>query len=447
MALQIEGGRPLVGVAEVPADKAMLHRALALGALAEGESTIVAASAGARGDALARALAALGVRLEETAEGWSISGRGPEAFSAGGAPIDCGESASSIHLLAGLAAGAGVAVELTGDASLKRRPLGALCEQLRHLGADVRGSVRDGQESAPLLIAKRPWRGGGVQLRHADALVKSSLLLAGAASRCAVSVCEPTASADHTERMLATWGAVLTRKRGKSGAISVELGAGTHLRPRQVRVPGDFSTAAFLLAGGLLVPGSRLTVENVGVNPTRTGFLEILEELGARTTITNWREEQAEPLASISVEPGVLRATRAWGAPLRIDGATLLLLVDDVALLAALGSQAEGELWLTDLAELRAAAPDCLHDLVALLAAFGVAVEEHAEGLRVRGPQPPRPARVSIGTDHHRLALAAAALALAAPGESTIEAPAAAAPSLAALAATLSALGGRARVV
>ena len=429
MRLIIEGGQPLVGEVSVPADKSISHRAFMLAALAEGTSEIVARDIGDDVLSTVRVLRGLGVRIEAREPGrWIVEGHGPKALRSSVDDLDCGNSGSTMRMMAGICAGAGLAARLIGDESLMRRPMGRICRPLRTLGASVGGHTEDDRELPPLCIRRASdapdslegFRGGHVDLEIASAQVKSSLLLAGIASGRAVSVRAPFASRDHTERMLRARGVTVTTAHERGEEVTVGLDGCARVAACDSAVPGDFSSAAFLLAASTLVPGSRVVLTNVGVNASRTGLLEILEEYGAKTLVTEWREQGGEPVATLTAQAGGLVARRAGGGPLRVEGASIPSIIDELVVLAAIAAVAQGETVVSDAHELRVKESDRIKETVRLLEAFGVRAEQGASGYCVLGPQALRPARVDVSSDH-RIAMTAAVLALAAPGTSVID--------------------------
>lgn len=444
MDLRIHGGVPLSGSVTVPADKSITHRALMLAALADGESRIDAYAPGADNRSTAAVLAALGIRLDRDGDGWLVSGRGVAGLQAPSEDLDCGNSGTTARLLGGVLAGAGVRSRLVGDASLSRRPMARVAEPLRALGARIEGRREGDRETLPLQISGPGFEGGRQTLRVASAQVKSALLLAGVASGTAVEVTEPSESRDHTERMLAAMGVGIGRRRDDA-AHTVTLPAGSELRPGSIHVPGDFSSAAFLLAAGAMIDGSSVEVRDVGVNPTRTGFLEILEELGARVRVTQWREEAGEPVCALTVEPTRLVALRPGGTPTVVGGPVIPRVIDELVLLAAVAAVADGPTEVRDARELRVKESDRIRETVRLLAAFGIEAAEQRDGFRVEGPQRPQPATVDVSADH-RLALTAAVLALAANGESLLTGFDIAEVSFPRFADSIAAIGGRVSV-
>jgi 3-phosphoshikimate 1-carboxyvinyltransferase len=444
MELRLEGGAPLVGELVVPADKSVTHRALMLSALADGESTVTALAPGEDNHSTARVMRSLGATVTQTASGFAVRGVGLSGLRSPGAPLDCGNSGTTMRLVTGLLAGAGVEAELFGDASLSRRPMGRVCKPLRALGGSAAGRPDGARELPPVHTGPGAFRGGEVTLDIASAQVKSALLLAGLGAGKAVTVREPSLSRDHSERMLRALGVPLVTHAEPTGAAVVELGAGVRALPaRAWQVPGDFSSAAFFLSAAVMVPGSRVALADVGVNPTRTGLLEVLLELGARIAVAHRRDEGGEPTATLVAESSSLAAPGA--GPFVVGGPLVPRLIDELVVLAAVASQVRGTVEVKDAAELRVKESDRVRETVRLLEAFGVAAEERAEGYVVRGAQRLHGARVDVGADH-RLALTAAVLALAAPGESVLEGFDVAAVSYPGLPAALESLGAKVRV-
>ncbi|MEE8408593.1 MAG: 3-phosphoshikimate 1-carboxyvinyltransferase [Myxococcota bacterium] len=415
MDLRIEGGAPLCGQVEVPADKSIAHRALITAGLAHGDSTIRARAPGADIRSTAAVIAALGVDVATDEDGWQVKGTGPGGLKRPSGPLDCGNSGTTVRMMAGVLAGAGIESTLVGDASLAKRPMRRVCEPLRALGADIEGR-RDGErELLPINVGSGAFRGGEQELSIASAQLKSALLLAGVAGGRAVKVREPAASRDHTELMLTAMGADITRE----SPTRVTLAEGARLIGRDLVVPGDFSSAAYVLSAAMLVEGSEVTVRDVGVNRTRTGMLEILEELGADVRVTGWHEEQGETICNLTVLPANLVARRPGDVPTVVGGEVIPRLIDELVVLAAVASAARGTTVVRDARELRVKESDRIAETVRLLEAFGITAVERNDGFSITGPQRIQPARIDVGADH-RLALTAVVLALAAPGESEL---------------------------
>ena len=435
--MRISPAKLLRGRVRLPGDKSISHRAAMLAAVAAGGPSHVSNFATSRDCASTLScLSQLGVALRR--EGSTVvlqgSARLPRAPRE---PLDCGNSGTTMRLLAGLLAGHEFASTLTGDDSLRSRPMRRIIEPLELMGARVESHGG----CAPLTVHGR----GELQpvtyeLPVASAQVKSCVLLAGLRAAGTTTVVERFgATRDHTERLLRWFGVeVRTDQAALSGlatgavlaadavdapaapdvqAVSVE--GGSRLRARDVIVPGDISSAAFLLAAAAILEGSDLTLECVGMNPTRTGILEVLRALGADVTVSGEREESSEPAGDIRVRgAGALAPVRA-GAN-RIGGALSAALIDELPVLAVAGARVEGGIEIRDAAELRVKESDRIRATVANLRAMGAEVEEHEDGLTVAGPARLRGARVNSFGDH-RVAMAAAVAALAAEGDTEIE--------------------------
>lgn len=442
MRLRIKGGKPLRGEIAVAADKSMTHRALMFGAIGTGVSTVLAKDAGADNHSTAQCLRAMGVNITDIEGGWRIEGVGLRGLKPSSKELDCGNSGTTMRLLCGILAGAGVRAQLIGDGSLVRRPMGRVCRPLRALGAEIGGRSVDGRELPPLAIAQGDFQGGMQVLEVASAQVKSALLLAGATSGKSVTVREPFVSRDHTERMLAAMGAHLTRTYDSSGH-TVTIAANTQLSSLNLQVPGDISSAAFWLAAGLMVPQSDIQIVDVGVNHTRTGMLDVLDSLGARVEISGQRDVAGEPVATLRVRPVALRTP--LNEVFQIGGAVIPRLIDELVVMAGLLSQCQGRIVAKDAAELRVKESDRVRETVRLLEAFGIHANERADGFEMTGPQVIKPAHVDVSADH-RLALTAAVLALAAPGESILDGFEVADVSYPHFATAITALGGEAWV-
>lgn len=407
-AVVVEPGGALQGRVEVPGDKSITHRAIMLGGLARGDTLV-------RGylpsDDCLRTVAAMRA-MGRTIEAIEAEGRPALRITSAGPlreaddVIDCGNSGTSLRLLAGLVAGLPMCTVLTGDASLRRRPMGRVVEPLRAMGAHIVG--RDEGRLAPLAIAGRGIKAIDLRLPVASAQVKSALLLAGLAAEGRTSVTEPASSRDHTERMLRTFGAPV---RVDGATVSVE--GPVSLRPAELDVPGDLSSAAFLIAASLVVPGSELMIDRVGVNPTRTGFLDIAKRMGASITVEGAREVSGEPVASLIVRAAGLRGTM-------VKGDLVPRAIDEFPVLCVLAAFAQGETIIDDASELRVKESDRIRVMAEELGKLGIKVEERPAGMRIVGPQRATGARCSSHGDH-RVAMALAVAALRASGPTTIE--------------------------
>ncbi len=401
---------------QVPGDKSISHRALLLAALAEGESTLIGLLPGADCRSTAGALRAMGVELPGLPEDGSpvqIRGVGLRGLRPPAHPVDCGNSGTTARLLMGLLGGMGVPAVLDGDASLRSRPMRRITHPLTGLG--VRFAELGEADRLPIEVMEGPiadgWsrvRDGGELLEYrspvASAQVKSALLLAGLGSGRPVSVVEPLPSRDHTERMLRRMGVRVESAEGEEGTWRVTLPdpIPRRLAPLKLEIPGDLSSAAFLLALGVLGGGGDgVRVEKVGVNPTRTGFLKVLDRMGAAVHVEDLREafdRGGEPAGTVVAVPGALRGVE-------VGGAEVPSLIDELPLIAALGARAEGVTVIRDAEELRVKESDRIRVMCENLRGVGVEVEERPDGMAVTGGTHPLEGKVDPRHDH-RIAMA-----------------------------------------
>src|SRR5262245_29428602 len=318
----------LAGTLEVPGDKSIAHRAILIGALAEGTTTVRGVPGGGDVRSSLGAIAALGARTVDDGRGVvRIEGAGPALGAGGRHAIDCGNSGTTMRLLAGILAGAAGEAVLDGDASLRRRPMERVAEPLRVMGATLETTAGH----APLTVRGGALRAIDWTVPVASAQVKSAVLLAGLRATGTTRVREPLATRDHTERLLPHLGALVRHHGG-----TIEVPGGQRLHGADVPLPGDFSSAAFLVVAALVVPGSELVLRDVGVNPTRTGALEILRRMGADIEVTGVHEVAGEPRAALRVRAGRLRATTVGAA--EVPGA-----IDEIPVLCIAAALAEGE--------------------------------------------------------------------------------------------------------
>ena len=408
----VRPARRLGGVIEVPGDKSISHRAALLGALADGVTEVHGFLEGEDCLGTLRAVTALGAEVTRKGAGhFQIQGVGLEGMTEPIDVVDCGNSGTTARLLVGILAGQPFATTLTGDGSLRRRPMDRVMEPLGRMGARVAG--RRGGSRLPLTIeGRRPLQ----PIRHvspvASAQVKSAVLLAGLFAAGPVSVVEPARSRDHTERMLEAFGGEV---RADGEAVTVV--PGRRLTGRLCRVPGDISSAAFFLVAGAAVADGTVTVRGVGVNGTRTGALDVLEAMGARVRVAT-REVEGEPIADLTVTAGRLRGTE-------VGGTVVPRAIDEMPILAVAAACAEGPTLVRDAAELRVKESDRIRALVTELAKMGVAIEERPDGFRLAGRAPGagapfRAARVSSWGDH-RLAMALVVAGLLGDGPTVVE--------------------------
>jgi 3-phosphoshikimate 1-carboxyvinyltransferase len=399
----VRRGSRLAGGFTPPGDKSVTHRALLFGLLADGETRVLEANPGEDCDRSARAAAALGANVERVGGGWSVRGTAGELAEPGGA-LDCGNSGTTLRLLAGIVARAPFSVRLEGDESLSRRPMRRIAEPLERMGAMVEG--RGEACTPPLRVSGGALRGIRHDLPMASAQVATCVLLAGLAASGETCVRLPGPARDHTERMLPAFGVPLEVEPLAGGGRSVTVRGGITPRGATLRVPGDFSAAAFLLAAAAATPGASVTARRVSLNPTRTGFLDVLREMGAGVEV---REEPAgaaagEPAGDVTVTgPERLRA-------FDVPPAWVPRLVDEAPAWAVVASHAGGISRLRGAGELRVKESDRIAALAEGLRATGIACEEFPDGLAVHGGRAHGGGRIATRGDH-RIAMAFAALA------------------------------------
>ena len=419
----------LAGTAEVPGDKSISHRAALLGALAEGPTEIHGYLEAEDCLRTIAAVQALGADVTRKGPGhYRIVGAGLRGLQEPADVIDCGNSGTTARLLLGVLAGQPFWTVLTGDASLRQRPMGRVAAPLGRMGATLVGRAE--ATRLPLAIkGLRPLRAIAHASPVASAQVKSAVLLAGLYADGPVSVTEPAPSRDHSERMLRQFGA-----RVATDGRTVTLTPGD-LRGTTVHVPGDISSAAFLLVAAAVVGDARVTLARVGVNPTRTGILDVLRAMGAQIAAEpSGPADDGEPTASLGLGSTALRATS-------VGGALVPRLLDEIPALAVAAATAGGTTTIGDAAELRVKESDRLAALARELAKMGVRVDERPDGMVIPGPQRFRGARVSSGGDH-RMAMALTVAGLVADGETVVEDTACVATSFPQFAETLNALAG-----
>ncbi len=406
---------PLGGTAEVPGDKSISHRALILGALAVGETRISGLLEGDDVRDTARAMAAFGARVERLGAGeWRVTGVGVGGFAEPADVIDCGNSGTGVRLVMGAMATTPITATFTGDASLRSRPMGRVTEPLALFGARAFGR-EGGRLPMTVVGAAEP-----VPVRYtlpvASAQVKSAVLLAGLAAPGETVVIEPVPTRDHTERMLAGFGADLAIEESAEGRV-IRLAGQPELVGQRIAVPRDPSSAAFPVAAALMIPGSEIVVPGVGINPTRAGFFETLGEMGADIRFGKLREEGGEPVADIHVRhTGALRGIEV--PPERAPA-----MIDEYPILAALAAFAEGPTVMRGIGELRVKETDRIDAMARGLEAVGVPVKEGEDFLVVHGrsPEGVRGGATIASRLDHRIAMSFACLAMAAAEPVTID--------------------------
>jgi 3-phosphoshikimate 1-carboxyvinyltransferase len=407
-AATVAPARRLRGRLTVPGDKSIAHRYALLGALAEGRTTLTHFSPGADCRSTLSCLRALGVDVDEGADGTvTLLGRGLGRLRSPATPLDAGNSGTTMRLLAGVLAGHPFSATIVGDPSLSRRPMRRVMAPLERMGA--RFEAVDGHP--PLTVHGTRLHAIAHQAETPSAQVKSAILLAGLHADGTTSVVEPSATRDHTERALAAFGG-----RAVVDGLAVSVAGGQRLEGRALRVPGDFSSAAFWLVAAAAAPGSRIEVDEVGLNPTRTALLGVLERFGARVRVEIKTVDAGEPRGSVTVEADRMGTLDI--APSEVPG-----LIDELPAIAALAAHG-GQVTVRGASELRVKESDRIAALVAGFRALGVHAEELADGYIIAGPAAgasrPSGGRADARGDH-RMAMAFAIAALAADGPSVID--------------------------
>lgn len=403
--MKISPARRINGRISVPGDKSISHRAALIAAFANQSSQISNYSSSRDCASTLNCLQALGVSIEQNGSDVLIEGVGNQRFIAPVGPLDCGNSGSTMRMIAGLLAGQEFISILTGDESLRSRPMGRIVEPLERMGARL---VSENGKPPLRIKGHQPLSAIRYELPVASAQVKSCVLLAGLSAHGRTEVIEQFPTRDHTERMLKWFGVPI-----ETGASCAVVGPAS-FSGREVRIPGDFSSAAFLMAAASMMPGSELQIENLGLNPTRTQFLHVLHSLGAEIDVVAEWEDCNEPVGTVSVRG----AWQPRGSKI-FNGPMVAALIDELPLLAVVGSQLPGGIVIRDAAELRTKESDRIAATVSNLRAMGAEAEQYDDGLAVNGPVQLHGATINSYGDH-RIAMAFAVAALIARGDSEI---------------------------
>jgi 3-phosphoshikimate 1-carboxyvinyltransferase len=405
-AITVEPAKQVAGELAVPGDKSIAHRALLLAALAQGDSLIRGLPDGEDVGATVACLRGLGARLQRSSGAARIAGAGLRSFATPHGILDCANSGTTMRLLLGVLAGSWVSATLDGDASLRRRPMARVIEPLKSMGARIES--HDGR--APLAVTGTSLQGRRLVLAVPSAQVKSALLLAGLSASGPTTVVEPVATRDHTERLLRAMG---TDVAAADGSVVIRP-SHQPLRPVELIVPGDFSSAAFWMAAAALRPGWSVTIRDVGLNPTRTRFLDLLGSTGAEVRVEGIDDPEIESRGVVTVTGRGLRAIVLGAAD--VAGA-----IDEIPVLLALATQADGVTVIEGAGELRVKESDRIATMADGLRRMGAAVDERPDGVSVRGPAKLRGATVESHGDH-RIAMALAIAGLTASGPTRIDA-------------------------
>ena len=411
--LHVSRSPALRGTVRVPGDKSISHRALLFGALADGPVEISGLGLGGDNVSTMAALRALGVPIQQAGSDVRVQGVGLAGLGEAASPLDCGNSGTSMRLLCGLLAGRPFVSTLTGDGSLSRRPMARVVTPLRRMGATIDGQQADARPDdlfPPLTVRGGALRGIEYELPVASAQLKSALILAGLQACGRTVISEPGLSRDHSERMLRFFGAPVSAEPERRCVVVDPTGWNGRLRAGPVSVPGDLSSAAFLLVAALIVPESDVTVENLGLNPTRTGVLDALHAMGANLEIEVTGQAMGEPIGSVRA-----RWTGRRLRGIKVEGELALRSIDEIPALAVAAAIAKGTTEFCDLRELRVKESDRIACIARELQRAGVTVSEAPDGFSVVGTEgrPSRGGRVQPDGDH-RIAMAGAILGLVA---------------------------------
>ena len=396
----------LKGELSVPGDKSISHRGVMLGSIARGTTEITGFLQGADCLSTISCFRSMGVEIINEGSRVIVKGKGMRGLKAPENVLDCGNSGTTTRLISGILCAQNFNVTLTGDASIQKRPMDRIRIPLTLMGADIR-SIRD-NGCAPLRIHGKPLHGIHYNSPVASAQVKSAVLLAGLYAEGETSVTEPYLSRNHSELMLAHFGAQI-----KSQDSTAAIQPADELYACPVQVPGDISSAAFFLAAGILVPGSEILIRNVGINPTRAGILKVCQDMGADIALLNRHEDSGEPTADLLVRSGNLHSTE-------IGGKIIPSLIDELPLLAMMACFAEGTTVIRDAAELKVKESNRIRVMAENLAAMGADVEETEDGMIIHGGKPLHGAVIDSHMDH-RIAMTFAIAGLCADGETEIK--------------------------
>jgi 3-phosphoshikimate 1-carboxyvinyltransferase len=400
----ISPARNILGSLRLPGDKSISHRYAMLAGVAAGVSKLENFSSGADCASTLRCLEGLGCEIKRDGATVQIQGR-PSGFDPPTVPLDCGNSGSTMRMLAGLLAAKNVECQLTGDESLTRRPMARVVNPLRDMGADIKASA-DGRPPLFIYRGKR-LQGIAYSTPTPSAQVKTALLFAGLSAEGKTEITEAVRTRDHGELALRAFGADVHRSRN---AVSIE--GGQSLKAIQTFIPGDISSAAFFLCAAAIFPGSQLVIDSLGLNPTRAALLDVLTALGARINVINLEDQHGELVGTVKVEHQALRG-------LSISGGLTARLIDELPVLAAIAPYTEEGIQISDAQELRVKESDRIAAVASNLRKMGAQVEELPDGLRIPGRQILQGAEVDSAGDH-RIAMAFAVAALRANGDTSI---------------------------
>jgi len=405
LILKVGKKEGLQGEINVPGDKSISHRAIILAALAEGESKVEGFLESEDCLSTIYAFEKLGVEILHKKENeYIVKGVGLQGLKEPEDTLNCRNSGTTMRIMQGLLAAQNFYTVLTGDDSLRKRPMNRIINPLTKMGGKIWS--REGGY-APLSIQGQSISGLDYKLPVASAQVKSSILMAGLYSKERVKIVEPALSRDHTERMLSGFG-INIKKVGNTITLPPE--DNKKLFPQEIKVPGDISSAAFFITASLITKNSELLIKDVGINPTRIGFIEVVKKMGGNIKLFNIREVSGEPIADIKVKSSSLKGVE-------ISGDLIPKMIDEIPIAAVLASQAEGETVIKDAAELRVKETDRIYALVSQLSKLGVEIKELEDGLVIKGPNQIRGGVTVDSFGDHRIAMSLAVAGLRAESE------------------------------
>ncbi len=407
---EIKAMGALKGEVQIPGDKSISHRAVMLGSTARGTTEISHFLSGADCLSTIHCFQKMGIEIEQSKDLVLVHGRGLRGLKAPQGILDTGNSGTTTRLICGILSGQDFSSVLSGDDSLNSRPMKRIMDPLNQMGARIT-SIQD-NNCAPLRIEPGTLHGIRYVSPVASAQVKSSVLLAGLYADSPVSVTEPVLSRNHTELMLGNFGADISSELHADGSATASVSPCAELYGQKIQVPGDISSAAYFIAAGLLVPGSRLLVKNVGINPTRAGFLEICRKMGADISYLNRQSQGGEETADLLVTPKPLTGTV-------IEGAVIPSLIDEIPILAVMAAFAEGTTVIRDAAELKVKETNRIQTVTENLLAMGAEIIPTEDGMIIHGTGALKGTQIQSHLDH-RIAMAFSVAALAAEGTTTI---------------------------
>ena len=407
---EIKAMGALKGEVQIPGDKSISHRAVMLGSIARGTTEISHFLNGADCLSTIHCFQKMGIEIEQSKDLVLVHGRGLRGLKAPQGILDTGNSGTTTRLICGILSGQNFSSVLSGDDSLNSRPMKRIMDPLNQMGARIT-SIQD-NNCAPLRIEPGTLHGIRYVSPVASAQVKSSVLLAGLYADSPVSVTEPVLSRNHTELMLGSFGADISSELHADGSATASVSPCAELYGQKIQVPGDISSAAYFIAAGLLVPGSRLLVKNVGINPTRAGFLEICRKMGADIGYLNRQSQGGEEAADLLVTPKPLTGTV-------IEGAVIPSLIDEIPILAVMAAFAEGTTVIRDAAELKVKETNRIQTVTENLLAMGAEIIPTEDGMIIHGTGALKGTQIQSHLDH-RIAMAFSVAALAAEGTTTI---------------------------